>query len=297
MKRRHFIWYALLFAAGCTISETPRSQVETSELQPLSKLRFAVTDAKGMEDLQRDYENFRATLEQVLEIPVEFFPVEDYFAAAAALQSNTVDLVWCGPAEYVVINARTRAVPIIGVARNDYYTVIGASADSGIQSAADLKGRTLDVRREGSTSSHLGAIKILIDAGLDPLTDVNIIMSGEHSLKVMETGAADAIARNPYRYQDALAEAGVSKSEYPIIASGDPLPGDVIMISSHLEAARQSDIQTRIIDNQQLLIDSILSVKSIGFRFKESTLISTSDTDYNMIREAYQAIGQDDFLQ
>lgn len=298
MNRRHFLWYSLLLAAGCAAAqETANIPTNSTSIKTLQKLRFSVTDAEGMEDLERDYEPFRASLSEILGVPVEFFPVENYFAAAAALQSDSVDLVWSGPAEYVIINARTNAVPIIGITRPDYFTVLGVRADSGIKSVADLRGKTLDVRKEGSTSSHLGAIKLLIDAGLDPQTDVNIIMSGEYSLKGLQAGEADAIALNPHRYRELLAEVGASEADYPLIASGDPLPSDVIMASSHLEEGQRNEIQARILASSQALMDSILSVETIGFRFAGATLDATGDADYDMIRQAYQAIGQGDFLR
>ena len=298
MKRRNFLLYSFLLAAGCTAATSETNpQSDTPQLQPLSKLRFAVTDATGVEDLERDYEPFRAALEKALDLPVEFFPVEDYFAAAAALQSNAVDLVWAGPSEYVVIKARTNAVPIVELPRPEYYTVLWVKADSGIKSIAELKGKTIDVRKDGSTVSHLGAVKLLLDAGLDPRTDVTLITSGEYSLKPLETGAADAMTRAPYRYQNALTEAEVSESEYPVIAKGQQLPGDIFILSSHLEAARQADIQARMLANQQDLMAAIAAVESLEFRFRGSSLVEADDAVYDVIREVYTAIGQGDFIQ
>ena len=299
MKRRHFLLYSFLLAAGCTTATNSGTnpQDDSSQLQPLSKLRFAVTDAKGLEDLERDYEPFRAALEKALDLPVEFFPVEDYFAAAAALQSNAVDLVWAGPSEYVVIKARTNAVPIVEIPRPEYYTVLWVRADSGIKSIAELKGKTIDVRKDGSTVSHLGAVKLLLDAGLDPQTDVTLITSGEYSLKPLETGAAAAMTRAPYRYQNALAEAGASESDYPVLIQGQQLPGDIFILGSHFEAARRADIQARMLANQQDFMAAIAAVESLGFRFQGSSLVAADDAVYDLIREVYTAIGQGDFIQ
>ena len=298
MKRRNFLLYSLLLAGGCTVAtNSPSNQTGSSALKPLEKLRFAVTDAKGLADLERDYEPFRSTLEQVLELPVEFFPVKDYFDAAAALQSNSVDLVWAGPSEYIVIKARTNALPLLELPRPEYYTVVWVRADSGIKSLAELKGKTIDMRKDGSTSSHLGAIKLLIDAGLDPQTDVNIIMSGEYSLTPLETGEADAMTRAPYRYKNALEEANASEEDYPIIATGQPLPGDIFIASSFLDEARRTDLQAKMLESQAQLMEAIASVATLGFRFQGSKLIPANDANYNFIREVYRAIGQGNFLQ
>ena len=162
---------------------------------------------------------------------------------------------------------------------------------------AGMSPEVIDVRKDGSTVSHLGAVKLLLDAGLDPRTDVTLITSGEYSLKPLETGAADAMTRAPYRYQNALTEAEVSESEYPVIAKGQQLPGDIFILSSHLEAARQADIQARMLANQQDLMAAIAAVESLEFRFRGSSLVEADDAVYDVIREVYTAIGQGDFIQ
>ncbi|NEQ98809.1 MAG: PhnD/SsuA/transferrin family substrate-binding protein [Cyanothece sp. SIO2G6] len=298
MKRRHVLFYPFLFSVGCAaVTGNAGIQSQTPALKSLDKLRFTVTDTGGIEELQRDYDTFRIALEQTLEIPVEFFPVETYFDAAAALQSNAVDLVWAGPSEYVVIKARTNAALLVELPRPEYYTVIWVRADSGIQTLADLKGKTLDIRKNGSTGSHLGAIKLLIDAGLNPQTDINIIASGEYSAKSLDTGAADAMALTPYRYRNVLDTLGSAEADYPVIATGQPFPGDAFIASSHLEAARQIDIKSKMLAHQNQLIQAILSVDNLSFRFQGSKLVPANDTHYNVIRQVYEAIGQGDFIQ
>lgn len=59
-------------------------------------LKFAVTDVTGIKDLQRDFGLFCTTLEEILGIKIEFFPVENSTAAAPALLSREVDIVLLG---------------------------------------------------------------------------------------------------------------------------------------------------------------------------------------------------------
>jgi phosphonate transport system substrate-binding protein len=88
--------------------------------------------------------------------PWNFFRVADRAAAAVALQSDQVDIVFTGPAEYVVINAKTEAVPFLAITRPNYFSVIAVRADSGLTNAEQLKGQTLSMSDIGSTSGHLG---------------------------------------------------------------------------------------------------------------------------------------------
>ena len=119
MKRRNFLWYSCLFAAGCSASSTAS---RTTTIRPPERLRLAIADIQGIDELKEKYEPFRAALEEVLETSVEFFPVEDFLIAASALQANQLDLVWAGPSEYVAIHACTQAVPLVSLIRSNYYS-------------------------------------------------------------------------------------------------------------------------------------------------------------------------------
>ena len=295
MKRRDFLWYSSLLLTSCTTATHTR--LSESTLTMPEKLRFTVSDTKGLEELQRDYEPFRAALEEVLAVPVEFFPVEDFFTAASALQSNQVDLVWADPSIYVAIHARTNAVPAVAITRPDYHTIIAVRADSGIKTLADLKGKTIDMWELGSTASHLGGVKILIDAGLDPQTDFKVVMPGNHSLKMLKNGEADAWARPLHRYKIVLQAEGEAEQDYPIIAQGGLLPGDVLILSSQFDPGVVKEIQSRMLQSKAKLLQAIHAVESLSSRFKDAMLAPANDADYDVVREAYRAIGQDDFLQ
>lgn len=297
MKRRNFLWGSLLFVGGCATATGHSTSSSQSKAINLPKtLRLAVTDTKGLKELQQDYEPFRLALKEAIGTEIEFFPVNHFLSAVPALQANQVDLVWAGPAEYVVIHARTDAVPIASLIRSNYYTVIAVRADSGIKTLADLKGKTVDMWKLGSSSGHLGGIKLLIDGGLNAKSDFKVIMSADDSLNPLKNKTADAWVRPIHKYKLALQNAAASEAEYPIIAQGKQLPGDVFVLSSQLAPELVTEIQSRLLANQDKLLQAILSSESLVAKFKDARLTSASDEDYDMLREAYQAIEQDDFL-
>lgn len=297
MKRRKLLVYALLFLTGCMskrkLNRTP--VISSTAILPQT-LRFAVTDAVAIGELEKKYEPFRQVLSQVLNSNIEFFPVNNYFKAAAALNTHEVDLVWAGPSEYVVIQARSNAVPVIAVKRVNYQTVMVIRKDSGIKSLTDLKGKTIDFEHNGSTSTHLGGIKLLMDAGLNPQTDFKSIMSGDDSLMPLIKNRVDACSRNPYRYQAALEKDNLSKANFPILAKGQPLPNDVLIMGSHIKSEVVNYIKQLMLENQKQLIEAILSVEALKNKFQGSTLVPAKDEDYNMIRDVYRAMGQGNFL-
>lgn len=296
MRRRNLLWYSLLFTASCTtgVNSTNNSSDKMTITAP-KNLKFAVTDVVGMKDLQRDYGLFRTTLEEILEIKVEFFPVENPTAAAPALLSREVDIVFAGPSEYLILNSRAKAIPIIAIERSDYHSIMVVRSDSKIKLLAQLKGKTIAMRKIGSTSGHLAPTKLLMDAGLDPKTDFKTVMLNDKGVQALKKGEVDAWATASDRYKSILESEGLLEKDFSVIFTGPLLPSDVFVASNQLPASFIVDMRSRMIKHQDKLVQSLLTAKALQ-RYKGSKLVPANDADYNMIREVYQKIGQGNFL-
>jgi len=301
MKRRNFLWYSTFFViSGCTAATTNRNHRELGTGTPSAavakpeKLRFAVSDVQGTEDLQKDYEALRLVLVDMFGIPVEFFPVDSYIAAASALQQNQVDLVFTGPSEYVVMRARTNATPIAAIKRERYYPVIVVTAESGIKSVDALRGKTIAMWEVGSTSGYLGPTKLLIDAGFDPKTDVKIELLGREGLPALQAGKVDAWGGSIRRYDTFLESQKLTEADLPIIQKGPDLPADPFVVSSGIAPGFVAEMRQRFFQNQDQILKAIEPAD--GGKFTGATMIEAQDSDYDIIREAYRAVGQGSFL-
>lgn len=285
MKRRSFLYYSLLFIAGCsTAAKNPPS----ASLPPL---RFAVTDIREREELETLYGDFRGALEEVLETPIEFVLISSYTAPAVALKSGEVDLAFTGPSEYVVIRSRTNAVPMIALTRPGYYSLIAVPKDSPIKTVADLKGKTMAMKSLGSTSGHLGPTKILISAGLEPKTDLEIKMLGEEgAIAALKNGEVDAWGGSAIIYKKELQD---DANSFPILIEGPPLPNDVFVAGSTLTSEMVAEIRDRIDANKEKLVQIIARSEK---RFAKSEFVSVKDEDYDPIRDAYKALGKDEYF-
>lgn len=297
MKRRHFLELSLLFVASCsTTVNQPNASFSNLTISEPETLKFAVTDIQGIEDLQQNYESFRKILGEILEKKIDFFPVDNYIAAAVALQSGELKLALTGPSEYTIIRARTNAVPIIAITRPDYHSIILVPTNSKIKSADQLKGKTIAMWEVGSTGGHLGPTKILLDAGLNPQSDFKISMLGKNGLQALKKDEVDALAIGLNRYNDLLKQDNLSANDFRIIATGQPLPNDLIVASSNLPNTLVEKIRDRMVENQDRLIDAILIGKA-NDKYQGAKLVPANDSDYNMIRQVYKAIGQGNVFQ
>ncbi|KKD38508.1 MAG: PhnD/SsuA/transferrin family substrate-binding protein [Limnoraphis robusta] len=290
MKRRHFLGYSLYFIIGCSTTTTRNNELGKNKPD---LLRFTVTDEQGLEALEQNYGKFRQALEEVLETKIEFVPVESYIAAVVAFQSNQVDLILTGPSEYVVIHARTDALPLIAIARQDYYSIIVVPEQSNIQSLNQLSGKTISLKKPGSTSGHLGPTKLLLDAGLKPNVNYQVMMLGsQEGMEALAEGKVDAWGGSKTDYEGYK----ISGKSFREIEKGSPLPNDLIVASDFLDPKVVAEYKKRIIENQDKLLQALVAGEETQ-KYKGSRLVPVEDSDYDIIRDVYQAIGEGELIR
>jgi phosphonate transport system substrate-binding protein len=295
MKRRKIFSYSLLFITGYITSCNSNNQTSNKLITAPKNLRFTVTDANSLQNLKQNFESFRVALEKVIETNIEFFPVENPTAAASALLLGKVDIVFAGPSEYLILNTRAKAIPIIAIQRPNYHSIIVVRADSKVKSLAQLKGKTIAMRKIGSTSGHIAPTKLLIDAGLDPNIDVKIVILDDQGIQALKKGEVDAWATASDRYKNILESKNLSEKDFSVISKGPLLPNDVFVASNQLAPSFIEEMRSRMLAHQDKLIQSILVAKA-NQQYQGGTLVPANDADYNMIREVYQTIGQGSFL-
>jgi phosphonate transport system substrate-binding protein len=261
------------------------------------EVRFAVTDVVGLETLQREWGPFQKALEAKTGLRIAFFPVNNRTAAAEALRAKRVDFVFTGPAEYVVMRARTDAVPVIALQRVDYYSNVVVRADSGITDVSGLKGKKVAFGSVGSTSRHLGPMQLLADLGLNPRTDIQPLhVNTNVGLEALKRGDVAAMGMNHTDFQK-LRERDPS-TPYLVVARGRDLPLDLILAGSHVDKAVVEKLRRAIADHPQEMARAILAGEGENAKFKGMVWVPTvRDEDYNVVRKMYGTIGQKQFSE
>lgn len=286
---------AAVLLAGCGGTSAAPAADSSTAAKPLATVRMAVTDLQGLEELQREFGAFKRVFEEKSGMVLDFFPVNDRAAAAAALSSGQVDLVFTGPAEYVVINNKTQAQPVVSINRPGYHSCIYTKAGSGVNALSDLKGKKVAMSDVGSTSGHLGPSQMLKDAGLDPLKDVQVLTVGDTVHQALVRGDVAAVGVGCHDYAEYTAEGDRAK-DFPIIKEGEPLPPDVIMARKDLDPATVDKVRQTFSQNWGALLPAMLEGKD-NAKYKDATLTQTTDADYNRVREMYRAVGVNDFSE
>ena len=284
MIRRHFLALAALAAL-----------VSPAHAQAPAELRFAVTDVVGLENLQREWGPFQKALEARTGLKLAFFAVTNRTAAVEAMNAKRVDLVFTGPAEYVVFRTRTNAVPVIALQRADYYANVVVRADSGITEVSEIKGKKVAFGSIGSTSRHLGPMQVLADQGLNPREDFQIThVSANVGFEALKRGDIAAMGMNYTDFQR-LVERDPA-TPYFVIARGRDLPLDLILAGAHVEASVVERLRKGIADNAAEMTKAILAGEGENVKFKGMSWVpSIRDADYNYVRKMYRTIGQNQF--
>jgi phosphonate transport system substrate-binding protein len=269
--------------------------VSPAHAQAPAELRFAVTDVVGLENLQREWGPFQKALEARTGLKLAFFAVTNRTAAVEAMNAKRVDLVFTGPAEYVVFRTRTNAVPVIALQRADYYANVVVRADSGITEVSELKGKKVAFGSIGSTSRHLGPMQVLADQGLNPREDFQIThVSANVGFEALKRGDIAAMGMNYTDFQR-LVERDPA-TPYFVIARGRDLPLDLILAGAHVEASVVERLRKGIADNAAEMTKAILAGEGENVKFKGMSWVpSIRDADYNYVRKMYRTIGQNQF--
>ncbi|EXJ23921.1 Phosphonate ABC transporter phosphate-binding periplasmic component [Alkalibacterium sp. AK22] len=271
-------------------TEAEATETELKEDWPTT-LRFADTGLEGMEELQRAFGPFQEKLEEVLEVDVEFFPVSDRTIATNALEFDQVDIVLAGPSEYAQIKSAIPGVePIVAIERDEYNAVIIVHEDSEYETLDDIKGSQIAMKDAGSTSGHIGPSAMLVEAGFDLDNDVEILLLDAARIEAFTNHEVDVLATGIKDYHSMVEEDGEGK--YRILEEGPPLPADPFVVSPNLPEDFVVEMQQRLLDNKDEIIESILSSGERD-KYMSARIIEILDSDYDLMRETYSVLGID----
>ena len=103
----------LVLGAALMLAIPPVNAAET--------VRFAITDIEGLEQLQQEFGAMEKALEKSTGLEIDLIAVSSRTAAVEAMNSDLVDFVLTGPAEYVVMKELTDAKIVVGWQRPDYF--------------------------------------------------------------------------------------------------------------------------------------------------------------------------------
>jgi phosphonate transport system substrate-binding protein len=231
-------------------------------------------------------------LEEWLGIEVNYTTGSSYNAVIEAAKAGHVDCYTVGPFAYILgveeANAEALAINISSRAENPvydpslqpaYYSVISTKKGSGIDSVDDLRGRSFSFVDPASTSGHLIPRSMLVEAGLNPDSDMETIFAGSHPTSGIalwndkvdaaastETTLANLAAEGQIKYCTfADGEVGKPRTQEEIqavydacpdghvvaIAFSDPIPSTPFTVNKNLPASLKEAIKDALLATKE----------------------------------------------
>ncbi|RSL35195.1 phosphate/phosphite/phosphonate ABC transporter substrate-binding protein [Salibacterium salarium] len=287
-----------------TTEETDSSE-EEAEGEELDELSVQFVPSQNADTLEAKAKPLEDLLSDELGIPVTVSVSTDYNTIVEAMDSDQVDVGFLPPTAYVLAEEQGAAEVILQSQRygvNDdgsptdelvdfYKSIFIVKDDSDIESIEDLEGKSIGYQNVTSSAGFVWPAATLMDAGLDPLEDVEPVTLKGHDQAVISllNGDVDAAvtfqdARNTVvgDYEDVF-------EETRIIEFTEDIPNDTVTIRPEVSEEMKDEVTDAFIaigkdDEGREIIQDIYSHE--GY-------VESEDSNFDTVREYEETVSQE----
>jgi phosphonate transport system substrate-binding protein len=283
-----------LFARLLTIALTVFT-IGLVQAQALSPLKLGVgLFQPDKEKNDATYRPLAAYLSAKLGRSIELRTVDSWEGLAKSLANGETDLALMGPWGYVLANHEAQAQVVSTIlydGKPEYFAIMVTHPESGIQSPADLKGKTFAFGDKGSTSGYLIPLHYFMTQGINPDTYFSKVLYTKHQAIETQVAAGQLDAGADYnRNRNAMIEQGLLKAERSkIIWQSAPLPNDAFAVSHalYLDKAFVARLQEALAS-----IGAALATQPALLPAHYTGFVSKDNAFYKPIRDAGLATGK-----
>ena len=178
--------------------------------------------------LEERFNSVAGYLADDLNVEVKYVPVTEYASLITAFKNGDVMLGWFGGLSGVQARLLTPGATAIAQrpADEEFTSVFIVRRNFAAETLDDLKGLSFTFGSTNSTSGHLMPRSFLLEAGVDPESDLKGVpnYSGSHDLtwKLVESGSFDAGALNSSVWNRAVASGQVDTSKVRVLLESEP---------------------------------------------------------------------------
>lgn len=238
-------------------------------------------------DTETNYQPLMDYIADLTGKTVEYHESTDYAALIEAAVAGKVDVASFSGFTYVTAtNNGAKLTPISSIVTDEgqepgYYSQAIVPVDSDIKSLEDFKGKKVCFVDPSSTSGYLFPSYNLIEAGIDPKTDITPVFAGKHDVSVTKVGEG-------VECEVGFAEdSEVEKSDKVKVVAETMVPGAPLVYSSTLP----EEVSKQLVDGlAEVTIDDIIaagidSADSDSFRSVFYATKPVDDAYYDLIRD------------
>lgn len=268
----------LLSIAACGQSGPPSDPTQ---------LRLGLPPAEADPAFQERFQPLADLVSQATGKPVQSKLTSDYLAIVEAMRSGLIDLAVFSPFPTPLAQSVAGAQPVVVAKGAPYSSVLVCRTDRGIESIADLRGRTIAFVDPGSTSGNYIPKLMLKRAGINPDTDITATYAGGHDTAQLSVkqGSADCAADGKGGYQTMVDKGVINPATQRIIAESEPIPISTVIIA-------RPGLPAKIVD---AVADAFISgdnAKVLALT-KAKSFARPTDSDFTLFRDAARELDID----
>ena len=249
----------------------------------LSQLNFGVIPADSTVSVEDATKPFSDALAKQVCKPVHLFVGTNYTSIITAMTSSKADVAFFGPLSYVLAADKGNAEAILrelapANKADHYYSYIITTPKTGIKTLDDLKGKTFSFTDPASTSGNLVPRYTLVNANINPDTDIKATYVGSHnlSLAAVLSGKVQAGAMASDTYDNLLQQGKFNANDIVIVSKSFAIPEGPIAVRKELSQSDKDALQAAF-----LAITDPAALKALS----TGGFIKDSDSTFNPIRD------------
>ena len=225
-------------------------------------------------------------------LKIKPFVANDYNGVIEAMRSGKIDVAYFGPFSYVLAsqlaNAEAFAIPVSKKSgQSSYQSILITRKDKGLNTVAQLQGKTFAFVDPSSASGHLFPKAGLKGQGVDTDTYFSrVIFSGSHdaSILAVANNKVDAAAVAEPIFFNAVAKGHVKAEDFLVVWRSQPIPESPMAWRKSLDATTKQKVAT-----------ALAEIKGLpwGDRGELNGFASTNDQAYDVVRATAKTLNLD----
>jgi phosphonate transport system substrate-binding protein len=280
----------IMLLTACGTSASASSPTANPNKISLKELRLGLIPVENGTQEITETQAFANDLSQELGIPVKLSVGTSYTATIEALASGKLDAALFGALSYLLANQKYNIQFLCRQLNADgtptYNSLIVTRPGTGITTIAGLKGHTFSFVDPASTSGYLVPSYLMVQAGLNPQTDVKGVFSGSHqaSITAVVSGKVDAGAVASDTFAQLEAKGLFKSSDVSIITKSFDIYEGPIGVPPTMSANDR-----RILAAAFEGVKDHAALQSAGI----GGFVAGSDHDYDQIRQLVTTLNLD----
>ncbi len=222
------------------------------------KLVFGAVPSEESTALQESYDPIVKVLEAELEVEIDFTQATDYAGIIEGMIAGNVDIGVFGPFSYIIARGEDDSIEPVGAfidepgAEPGYQSYGITSETSDVASIEDFEGKKVCFVDPASTSGYLYPTAGLLEAGIDPDTDIEPTFAGGHDASGIAVANGDCEVGFAFdeMVDTILVEEGqIPEDALKVVWKSETIPGSPMAVRGGLPASLVEEVKRIVVEH------------------------------------------------